>query len=82
MYSVQNTSHPLKLKVHNTACLCTPCITENGEICENSLYADPWKEVQLIPVKGESKKKHMKCKHPSEYVTARSVETNDRECCK
>ena len=32
----------------------------------NSSYTDKWKKVQLIPVKGKSKRTHMKLKHPKD----------------
>ena len=68
-YSVRNTPHPLKLKVRNIPCLCTHCVTDSGQVCENANYTDPWRDVDLVPVKGQNKKKHMKRKHPSEYVS-------------
>ena len=49
IYSVRNTPNPLELKVRNIPCLCPPCIQDNGLPCENSLYTDPWRKVQLIP---------------------------------
>ena len=74
-YSVRNTPDPLKLKIRTTPCLCPPCIADNGEQCKNHKFTDGWKEVDLIPVKGDSKKKHMKRKHPMEYV---SVQRNQQ----
>ena len=56
------------MKVHKVPCLCSPCVLENGE-CENSLYADPWKEVDLKPVKGENKNKHRKRKYPKDCLS-------------
>ena len=69
IYSVRNTEQPLKLKVQNTPCLCPPCILEDGRDCLNKLYADQWREVELIPVKGDNKRKHMKRKDPRQFVT-------------
>ena len=69
MYSICNTELPLKLKIRKTPCLCPPCITDNGEQCHNAAYTDPCKEVDLMPVKGQNCRKHMKRKHPNEYVT-------------
>ena len=60
IYSVRNTPHPLKLKVCNVPCLCKQCLLNNGDICKNLHYANAWREVNLIPVKGQSKCKHMK----------------------
>ena len=68
-YTVRNTEHPLKLKVRHTACLCEPCILENGEQCKNAMFTEPWKEVDLVPVRGESRCKHLKRKHPNHYVS-------------
>ena len=69
-YSVRNTPEPLKLKVRQVPCLCKACIKEDGSPCENASYADEWKEVDLIPVKGDNKKKHMKKKHPRDCIYA------------
>ena len=57
IYSVRNTPHPLTLKVRHIPFLCQSCILENGQKCENSKYTDPWREVKLIQLKGESKQK-------------------------
>ena len=59
---------PLKLKVWNIPCLCNGCIEETGQ-CENNSYSDPWQEVELVPIKGQSRMKHRKCKHPMQSVT-------------
>ena len=68
IYSVRNSPHPLKLKICNIPCSCTSCLLDNQEHCKNSNYADPWREVDLIPMKGQSMKTHMKCKHPRDCV--------------
>ena len=57
IYSVRNTEYPLTLKIRSVPCLCPSCILENGQECENSHYTKPWKEVILVPVKGDNKKK-------------------------
>ena len=75
LISVRSTEHPLKLKVCNVPCLCQACILDNDEECANSSYTDAWKEVNLIPVKGDSKKKHMKRKHLKDYMTAVNLNT-------
>ena len=49
VYSVKNTSDPLKIKIRNVPCICHACIQDNGEKCENYEYADEWREVQLVP---------------------------------
>ena len=72
MYSIRNTPEPLKLKVRHTACLCPPCIADQSENCHNSHFTDPWKEVDLLPVKGESRRKHLKQKHLKEYVAVQN----------
>lgn len=64
IYSVRNTPQPLQLKIRKIPCVCPPCIKDNGEICWNINYADAWKLVELKPVCGENKRKHMKRKHP------------------
>ena len=70
----------MKLKIHTTPCLCPPCIADNDEECENSMYTDQWKEVELKPAKGYNKQKHMKRKHPQEYVCIqRTTSRNDEE---
>ena len=79
MYSVKNTVNPLELKVRNTPCLCPACITENGQACENAMYSDEWRDVQLKPVRGKSKKTHMKRKHPKDYVSAQKQVIPSRE---
>ena len=71
IYCVRNTPLPLKLKVRKVPCLCPPCISENGEMCENAPFTDPWREVDLIPVKGENKRKHQKRKHPKDCISIR-----------
>ena len=67
-FSVHNTDQPLKLKICNVPYLCRPSIFDNGERCENWHYTDVWCEVELVPVKGESKRKHLKRKDPRETV--------------
>ena len=39
----------------------------------NTQYTDPWREVKLVPVKGESCQKHMKRKNPHEYASVQNV---------
>ena len=63
IYSVRNTTEPLKLKVRHVPCLCMPCITEEGD-CLNSSHTDPWREVQLIPERGANLRKYQKRKLP------------------
>ena len=77
MYSVRNTPHPLQLKVRNTPCLCPPCIADDGGTCRNATFTDPWRDVELIPVKGESRRKHLKRKHPKDYVSAQCTEIRE-----
>ena len=71
IFSVRNTQHPLTLKIHNVLCLCISCILDNGDTCRNSNYSDPWRRVELIPKKGQSKKKYEKHKHPQDCVGAK-----------
>ena len=63
IFSVKNTPQPLTLKVCEIPCLCDPCITDQGN-CENSQHADPWRSVNLVPLKGDNITKHGKCKAP------------------
>ena len=87
IFSIRNTPHPLKLKVRNRPCLCPPCLYEDGQECHNSKFCDPWREVDLIPIKGQNKKKHMKRKHPkdcvaveeSAHITAKNAEPDSDE---
>ena len=69
IYSVRNTPHPLKLKVRNIPCLCRACILDNGDKCDNYHYTDAWREVELKPVKGDNRRKHLKRKHPKDYLS-------------
>ena len=69
IYSVHNTPHPLKLKVHNIPCLCRACIFDNGNKCDNYHYTDVWREVEIKPVKGDNRRKHLKRKHPKDYLS-------------
>ena len=77
MYSVRNTIHPLRLKVCMTPCLCPPCIADDGQECYNAHFTDKWREVELVPVKGDNKRKHMKRKDPRDYVSVQ-MNVNDR----
>ena len=70
IYSVRNTEYPFKLKLRSVPCLCSSCVLENGDPCNNSSYTDNWQNVDLIPVKGDRKPKHQKCKHPKDCVQA------------
>ena len=70
LYSVRNTEHLLKLKVRHIPCLCQACIEDNGGQCTNSSFTDLWRDIDLVPVKGESKRKHQKRKHPRDCVGA------------
>ena len=83
IYSVRNTPHPLKLQIRTVPCLCKQCISGNGENCDNSEFTDPWREVDLIPVKGESTQKRQKRKHPKDTVRPRvgavSANTNGED---
>ena len=56
LYSVRNTTQPLQLKVRNVPCLCIPCIKDEGQ-CLNSEFTDPWRIVDLIPLKGSNPRK-------------------------
>ena len=76
MFSVQNTSNPLRLKIHNTPCLCPPCIADDGQECVNGHFTDKWREVELVPLKGDNIRKHMKCKHPREYIAVQRSATD------
>ena len=60
----QYTRNTEDLKVRTVPCLCQGCINDDGQECANSNYTEPWREVDLIPVKGESKRKHAKRKLP------------------
>ena len=73
IYSIKNTLHPLKLKIRSVPCLCNACLLENGEECKNSHYTDAWQEVDLLPAKGDSSKKHFKQKHPKDYVSVQRI---------
>ena len=73
IYSVRNTPEPLSLKVRNVPCLCPPCIKNNGEECLNSLFADPWRDVKLIPTKGANKRKYQKRKRPDADLQQSSI---------
>ena len=80
IFSVQNTEHPLKLKVRNVPCLCNACILDNGNPCIKSNYTDPWKEVDLVPVKGQTKRKYMKCKMPTPCGTTAPKSSVNEKC--
>ena len=73
IYSVRNTPEVLKLQVCNIPCLCLSCTSGNGTVCENSNYADVWREVDLVPVKGQNKSKYRKRKTPSATVNVQSA---------
>ena len=77
IYSVWNTDQPLQLKVRNVPCLCLLCILDDGQECVNNMYTDKWR--QVVPVKGDSKKKHMKRKHLQECIKSKTFE--DRHLC-
>ena len=61
------------MKVREVPCLCEPCITDKGN-CLNTAYADPWKKVNLTPLKGDNLRKHAKHKAP---VICAVPETDD-----
>ena len=79
IYSIRNMPHPLKLKVRCVPCLCNPCLLEIGLECQNSHYTDPWREVELILVKGDSTRKHQKRKHPKDYASVQRLEMANEE---
>ena len=74
LYSICNTDHPLKLTVCNTPCLCPACIADDGQECQNAHYTDRWRQVNLVPVKGENIRKYIKRTHPKDYVSVQRVE--------
>ena len=78
-YSIRNTPEPLKLKLRRTPCLCGPCIADDGQQCHNYMYTDEWKEVDLIPIKGQNLRKHMKRKDPRSIVTAQTPHCENEE---
>ena len=61
MYSVRNTSDPMKLKIRKVPCLCPPCIKDDGQKCFNYKHTDPWQEVKLQP---KGRRKFTKKKNP------------------
>ena len=77
IYSVRNTSEPLRLKVRHVPCLCPPCVSMVGE-CLNSSHTDAWREVKLIPQKGANKMKYQKRKRPDAAVReSRQIAVNN-----
>ena len=74
IFSVRNTAEPLKLKIRNVPCLCRACIQDDGQKCENYRFTDEWREVDLIPLKGQSKNTHMKRKHPNQCAGAKTMQ--------
>ena len=80
LYSVQNTANPLELKVRHIPCLCSPCISEDGE-CLNSQYSDPWRTVKLVPLKGCNLRKYQKRKRPDvEIADAERTKQSENKC--
>ena len=79
IFSIRNTPDPLKLKIRNILCLCKACILDNGQKCDNYHYADSWREVDLLPFKGKSKRSYKKCKHPNDCVTNEAREATTQE---
>ena len=52
------------MKVRHVPCLCPACLDDDGQECQNSHFADPWKLVHLKPKKGDNPRKHVKRKRP------------------
>ena len=75
LFEVKNTKNPLELLVRQNPCLCPGCIDGSGH-CANSSFVTPWKKVDLVPVKGDNKRKHDKRKHPCENLTVQNDEEN------
>ena len=68
IYSIRNTPEPLTLKVRDIPCLCDSCISDTGDECQNSAYADQWRLVHLVPKKKDNIRKHAKRKLPDNQV--------------
>ena len=69
----------MKIKIRNVPCLHRACIEDCGDECQNAAYSDPWREGDLIPVKGKSKLKYLKRNDPRLVSNGRGNEKISKE---